>query len=1000
MTMTKEIAFEDAIETSLLVYGGYIKGTRAHYDVAMALDPVMLLAFLRETQPDAWAKLETYHGANVETKFLQRLVKELDARGTLDVLRHGVTDYGVSFRLAYFRPMSGRNPDALTRYAQNRLTVTRQLHYSAKDTAKSLDLVLAVNGLPVATAELKSHLTGQTVENARWQYRTLRDPKELLFQFKRRALVHFAVDPDEVAMTTRLAGEETSFLPFNRGRGKGGGNPDNATGYKTAYLWEEVWHRDQWLDILGRFLHLEVKDEFVGDKKVRRESLIFPRYHQLDAVRKVVTDARARGAGQHYLVQHSAGSGKSNTIAWLAHRLAILHNDNDETVFDSVVVVTDRRVLDRQLQDTIFQFEHKQGVVQKIDENSTQLAQALQAGTLIIITTLQKFPFVLDKIGTLPNRRYAVIVDEAHSSQTGEAAHKLKEVLAVKSLEEASKEDEKGEKGEDEEDVLNRSMAARGRQPNLSFFAFTATPKAKTLALFGTPGPDGLPRPFHLYSMRQAIEEGFILDVLRGYTTYSRYFKLTKAVEGDPEVDRKKAARGIARFVNLHPHNIAQKTEVIVEHFRQFVRGQIGGRAKAMVVTSSRLHAVRYKQAVDRYIADHGYDDLKALVAFSGTVHDEFDLDYTESGMNGFGERQLPEKFDTSEYQVLIVADKYQTGFDQPLLHTMYVDKRLAGVRAVQTLSRLNRPFPGKDSTLVLDFVNNPEEIERSFQPYYEGAHVEEETDPNALHDLVNELDGFQIYWQSEVDTFSKVFFKPQVKQTVTDQAALNAALDPAVDRFRHESQTRQTEFQHLLATYVRLYAFMAQLVPFQDAKLERLYAYGRFLLRKLPRGRSLTTLSLDNDVALQYYRLRKVAEGDIVLEVGAGVPVKGPTDVGTGEEELDGKVRLSEVIDVVNARFGTEFTTTDQLLFNQFEEALVADEQLAEQAQSNTMENFKYGFDDRFMDLVIGRMDENSAIFAKLMDDTAFAEAVKQVLLTKVFQRLKETPSNSDASM
>jgi len=560
--------------------------------------------------------------------------------------------------------------------------------------------VLSLNGIPIATAELKNPLTGQTWRNAVKQYKNDRDPKDQIFQFKKRALVHFAVDPDEVYMTTRLNGRSTYFLPFNKGNDNAAGNPVNPDGYKTAYLWEEVLQRDSFLDILARFIHLQIEERKLDGKTITTEKMIFPRYHQLDSVRKLVADARANGTGNNYLVEHSAGSGKSNSIAWLAHRLASLYNDQDEKVFDSVIVITDRLVLDQQLQNTIYQFEHKQGVVQKIEEDSTQLAQALTAGVPIIVTTLQKFPFVTDKIGDLPKRKYAVIVDEAHSSQGGESATELKGVLAAAAIrEEASKKAAEEGLPDYEEEIL-RNMAKRGKQPNISFFAFTATPKYKTLEVFGQPGPDGKPRPFHLYSMRQAIEEGFILDVLKNYTTYKTYYRLVKSIENDPEVDKKKAARALARFVSFHPHNIAQKTEVMIEHFQHFTRHKIGGKAKAMVVTSSRLHAVRYKEAFDKYIAENGYSGIKTLVAFSGTVIDPEirEKTYTEVGMNaGIKEKELPKKFDGGEYQVLIVAEKYQTGFDQPLLHTMYVDKLLAGVQAVFRLSRaLTAPTPAR----------------------------------------------------------------------------------------------------------------------------------------------------------------------------------------------------------------------------------------------------------------------------------------------------------------
>ena len=660
------------------------------------------------------------------------------------MIRHGFKCFGKKLRVAFFAPASGMNPETERRYKANRLTVTRQLQYSPNHT-NSLDLTLSLNGLPVATAELKNPLSGQRVKNAIRQYQQDRDPRDKIFEFKRRALVHFAVDPDEVYMTTRLARERTFFLPFNKGRDVGAGNPDNPDGYKTAYLWEEVWEREAWLDILSRFLHLEVKEEKKNGKKTTRETMIFPRYHQWDSVRKMEADARQAGAGKNYLIQHSAGSDKSNSIGWLAHRLASLHDAKDEKIFHCVVVITDRLVLDKQLQDTIYQFEHKQGVVEKIEQDSNQLAKALKEGVPIVITTLQKFPFVTEKVGELPARNYAVIVDEAHSSQSGESAAELKGVLAGQAIREQAQQEAEEQGLPDYEEEVLRTMAKRGRQPNLSFFGFTATPKYKTLEVFGERGPDGKPRPFHLYSMRQAIDEGFILDVLDHYTTYKTYYKLIKSIEDDPKVEKRKAALALARFMSLHPYNISQKTEVMVEHFRTFTRHKIGGRAKAMVVTRSRLHAVRYKQEFDKYIRGKGYTDVRALVAFSGEVQDPDipTVRYTEVGMNeGIREKQLPDEFDTDKYHVLIVAEKYQTGFDQPLLHTMYVDKRLAGIQAVQTLSRLNRTCSGKEDTFVLDLVNEREEIQEAFQPYYEHTIPGDEVDPHKLYELQSKGDG------------------------------------------------------------------------------------------------------------------------------------------------------------------------------------------------------------------------------------------------------------------
>jgi type I restriction enzyme R subunit len=992
----KEIAFETAIEESLLTHGGYLKGDPEVFDRELALDRGELLTFVRDSQPKTWAKLEGLLGAQTESTVLDNLLGALAARGSLDVLRHGFKCYGKQLDLAYFAPAHGMNPETQALYESNRLTVTRQLKYSLSNE-NSIDLVIGLNGLPVVTAELKNPMSGQTWRDAVWQYKTDRDPTELIFRFKARSLVHFAVDPDEVYMTTKLASKATSFLPFNKGDGTAAGNPPNPAGYKTAYLWEQVLTRDSLMDILARFLHLEVSERKLGGKTVRRETMIFPRYHQLDCVRKAEADARSNGAGQNYLIQHSAGSGKSNSIAWLAHRLASLHTRDDRKVFDSVVVVTDRRVLDKQLQDTIYQFEHKQGVVQKIDENSGQLAEALEAGTAIVITTMQKFPFVTEKIGQLPKRRYAVIVDEAHSSQSGQGAATMKTVLAGAQLSEQAAEEAEDDELDDYQEEVIKAMAARGRQPNLSFFGFTATPKYKTLEVFGRPGPEGKPEPFHLYSMRQAIEEGFILDVLQDYTTYKTYYGLIKSAADDPEVAKKQAAKALARFANLHPYNIAQKTEVMLEHFRTHTRHRIGGRAKAMVVTGSRLQAVRYKQEFDRQISEKGYSDIKTLVAFSGEVIDP-DLHgatFTEVAMNqGIKEKQLPEKFAGDEYQLLLVAEKYQTGFDQPLLHTMYVDKRLAGVQAVQTLSRLNRTAPGKEDTFVLDFVNEREEIYDSFQPYYEATAVGEQAAPAQLYVLQNELNDAQIYYLDEVEGFCGVFFQPKSEQTPADHAKLNAWLDMAVQRFverragEHGAQECE-EFRGKLVAFRNLYAFLSQIIPYGDTDLEKLYSYVRFLIPKLPRQASGPQYHFDDEVALKYYRLQKIHEGQIELTKGEGGVIDGMTDVGTGKAE-DEKVELSKLIEIINERFGTSFTQADELFFSQIREEAIADEQLQQAATANALEGFKIVFDKALEGLFIGRMEQNEEITAKFLDDKEFRGAVSRYLLKQVYEQIR----------
>ncbi len=989
-SITTERAFEEAIEHHLTEYGGYLKGDPKNFSRELALDRKTVFAFLQQSQPESWEKSSTTHGSDVESKIIQRLFKELDNRGTLDVLRHGFRDYGVHYRMAYFKPVSGLNPETQRLYQLNRLTITRQVRYSLKNE-NSIDMLLSLNGLPVAAVELKNSFTGQNVTDAEKQFMEDRDPRELLFQFKKRALVHFAVDTDKVYMTTKLARQETKYLPFNKGDNNGAGNPANPNGYKTAYLWEEVWEKDSWMDIIGRFLHLQVDEEKIDGKVVKKEKLIFPRYHQLDVVRRLSEDARRRGSGKNYLIQHSAGSGKSNSIAWLAYRLSSLHDKDDERVFDSVVVVTDRIVLDQQLQNTIYQFEHKTGVVQRIDKHSSQLAAALKAGTNIIITTLQKFPFVriLDEIEELPARNYAVIVDEAHSSQGGESADKMKEVLTMGDMSKANKEEQTDNEVEDDfEDVIRESMTAKGPQGNLSFFGFTATPKQKTLEVFGERNESGEAAPFHLYSMRQAIEERFIMDVLKNYVTYKTYFELSKAIVEDPRVNKKKAAKAIAKFVSLHPYNIAQKTEVMVEHFRQVAMNKIGGRAKAMVLTESRPMLLRYYDEFNRYINEKGYD-IGILIAFSA-FKDEFGIAYRESELNRFGEKQLPDKFSTDEYKLLLVADKYQTGFDQPLLHTMYVDKKLSGVKAVQSLSRLNRVYPGKEDTFVLDFANNREDILQSFQPYYEQTTLTESTDPNHLYDLKTKLEAAQVTRQSDIDDFCRIFFRPGRRHTKRDHAQLNAFIDPAVERYKALEDETQDDFKHTLNVYLRLYSFLSQIMPFQDIDLEKFYAYGRLLAKKLPKERLLEKFGLDDEVALEYYRLQKVSEGSIVLEQEGDGGLNPITDAGVrkDKEEL---APLSEIIDILNQRFGTDFTEADRHFFGQVEEEAVEDETLAKQAKSNDIDNFKFGFEDAFLRLVLNRMDKNQGIVAKILDDNDFGDFVKDWMLQKVYTRLNE---------
>jgi len=1012
--MHKEIDFENDIEHALITSGGYEKGDPHGYDAEAALFPADVIAFVQKTQPKIWDRLTQLDAGKAASMLLDSLVKELAAKGSLAVIREGFKCVGKTVRMAYFAPNTGLDPSATERYEDNRLTVVRQV--KTKSGAIP-DVVLAVNGLPVATLELKNPMsaTRWNVENAKYQYRFERDPKELLFAFRQRCLVHFAVDTELAFMTTRLEGKDTFFLPFNLGDHHGAGNPPAAGDVRTTYLWHKVLTRDSLMDILARFIHLAVTETTVatekGIKRHRKEEMIFPRYHQLDAVRTLTVHAQAHGSGHNYLIQHSAGSGKSNSIAWLAHRLSSLHDANNEKIFHSVVVITDRRVLDQQLQDTIFQFEHKLGVVQKIDENTQQLAKALSDGVPVIISTIQKFPFITQAIRTMETngntvaistagKRFAVIVDEAHSSQSGETAMELRKILNKDGIESAIAEqlldmDDEALSEEAKKSLL-REQLKRAKQPNLSFFAFTATPKFKTLCVFNEPGPDGK-APFHQYSMRQAIEEGFIHDVLAHYTCYKRYYKLIQKVEDDPEVPRRKAARALARFVEFHDYEIAQKVEVIVEHFRTHTRHKIGGRAKAMVVTGSREHAVRYKLGFDKYIKDKGYTDVKSLVAFSGeiTLKEFGDKKFTEVGMNnGIKESELPERFNTEEYQVLLVAEKYQTGFDQPLLHSMYVDKRLAGIQAVQTLSRLNRTTRGKTDTFVLDFVNEPEEIYTAFKPYYEVTPKGDDTDPQQLNTLAHKLAGWKVFTADEVSGWCEIWFRNRMNPTGGEHKQLNALLDLAVERFKKLGEEDQNLFKGQLISFRNLYGFISQIVPYQDSDHEKLYTYARFLLTKLPYTADNKRVHVDDEVELKYYRLQKISEGAIDLKTGEPEALYGPTEVGTGQADED--VHLSTLVGKLNERFGTEFTPADQLFFDQVRETAVANEQLRQAVMANSIENFEPVFNKHLENLFVERMDGNEEIFVRLMNDEAFRDIAASYLMKAVYKQVRSTDAES----
>lgn len=975
---TSEKSFEAHIET-VLTASGYRTREPKDYNVESCMDEEMLFEFIYATQPKEWEKLKQQHGEEVKAKFVYRLKQEIETRGTLDVLRKGLSDYGSRFQLVYFAPESSLNPEHALAYQNNIFSLIRQVKFSQKD-GKSLDTVIFINGLPISTLELKNYFTGQNVQNAIKQYRYDRDPREALFAFK-RCLVHFAVDNDLVYMTTRLAGKSTFFLPFNKGFENGAGNPLNPSGFKSAYLWEEVLQKESLLQILAEFMLVAVErttDEEGNEKE--KETLIFPRYHQLDAVRKMVAHAREHGAGQNYLIQHSAGSGKTKTISWLAHRLSSLHNADDQKVFDTAVVISDRRVIDKQLRDEVQQFEQTAGVVAAIDQGSSQLKEALESGKKIIVSTLQKFPFIVEELAKQEGKRFAVIIDEAHSSQSGESTKSLKKALG--SLEEAEAENTKEEELSSEDEVL-KELSSRGRQKNISFFAFTATPKEKTMELFGTKNADGTFAPFHLYSMRQAIEEGFILDVLKNYTTFQTYFNLIKKIEEDPQYEKKKGVALLKSYVELHDHAIGKKTELVLEHYLSHVRNKIDGYAKAMIVTRSRLHAVRYKLAFDQYIKEHNYP-IKTLVAFSGTVSD-VGKEYTEAGMNSLRSDKLTvETFKLPEYKILIVANKFQTGFDQPLLHTMYVDKKLGGVMAVQTLSRLNRTHKGKDDTMILDFANHEEEIQKAFQPYYDKAVLTKATDPNKLYDMERNLYDFHLYDKENVELFAKIFFKRGATQE-----KLHPLLDPIVEEYLKRDKKERIDFRDQLKNYIRLYAFLSQIVSFKDVNLEKLYAFLRMLARKLPVDKERLPVEITDNVNMDTYRIQQISSGSIALEKATG-ELKPMEGLGTGKGAGEEKEFLSLIIEEVNERFGTDFTDGDKVFFAELETRLTGNQTLNQSAKTNTKDALKLVFAHIFEDQLHTMVESNFDIYKKIVENAEFGKFVKEKMFEEVYTKLK----------
>jgi len=1017
--MHTEQHFENEIEHSLLTEGNYTQGNPKSYDKSTALFPDDVAEFIQKTQPKLWERLQMLFKDNARVELLRALNQELNIKGSLKVFREGFRIANRTAKMAFFAPNSGLNDTTRQQYEQNIVKVTRQV---ITEDNERIDLVISVNGIPFATIELKNQMsaTGWTVQDAIAQYRKERNPKGRLFEFKKRTLVHFAVDTDEVYMTTELKGEDTKFLPFNRGFNDGRGNPPVNDDVRTAYLWREILPKDSLMELIGRFLHLSREERKIrtnsGFRYITTESMIFPRFHQLDAVRKLVSHAKINGAGKNYLIQHSAGSGKSNTIAWLAHHLSSLHNANNEKIFHSVIIVTDRVVLDRQLQETVAQFEQTDGVVKKIDKDTHQLTAAIASNIPIIITTIQKFPYVMHSIQTkakqgeqvvldTTGKRFAVIVDEAHSSQSGETASELRQVLNKDGIESAiaaefmdlDEENLSPEEMEIQKNVL-REQFKRKRQDNLSFFAFTATPKWKTLALFDEPNEIGQ-TPFHSYTMKQAIEEGFILDVLANYTTYKYYFRLLNmADQKDLELPKNKAKKALMRFVNLHPSVISQKVEIIIEHFQTATRHKIGGYAKAMVVTGSREHAVRYKMAFDEYIAEKGYQDIKSLVAFSGKVilPEQSEKEYTEPAMNGgIKETELPEQFDSDNYQVLLVADKYQTGFDQPLLHTMFVDKTLSGVQAVQTLSRLNRTATGKEDTFVLDFVNKPEDIYEAFKPYYERTDLGNIPDEEKLGSLGNTLDEWQIYSQSDIDEFADVWFSNRTTPTNGEHKKLNAIIDKAVDRYLDLSgsiehkEEQQKLFKSQLQSYLNLYLFVSQILPYADSIHEKRYVYLKSLMMKLPKGSQAEKLDLSKMTILQYYRLQQISQGSIHLGNGEASPLKGSTDVGTGQVSLTDE--LDKLIQELNDSFTTEFTLADLLFFESIEKFAQENPDIVNAANNNPLSSFMDYFNTKLDDLLINLFEKFGESVSKILNNPQVKARVSRRLAKVIYQSIRK---------
>lgn len=1004
-----EKQFESNIEAFLISpAGGYRKSTDAGYTSSsgMALDIQILVGFVKATQPVMWQRFEKQCNSDPYRKFYKCFEDAVQMDGLLSVMRHGFKHRGMDFKVCYFKPESTLNDTAVKRYEQNVCQCIRQWHYSEQNN-NSVDMMLAINGIPVVAIELKNQLTGQTVDNAKLQWQYDRDQREPAFWLNHRILAYFAVDLYEAWMTTELKGTDTCFLPFNQGSGGAGndggaGNPQAEDDhYVTSYIWENVLQKDSLLEIIQKFISFEVKTEKKDGKNVTKKRLIFPRFHQLDVVRKLIADVRENGSGKNYLIQHSAGSGKSNSIAWTAYRLASLHNNDNEPVFTSVVIVTDRRNLDAQLQETITGFDHTLGSVCAIDEkkSSKDLRDALNAGKRIIVTTLQKFPVIYEEVDDTTDKRFAIIVDEAHSSQTGSSAMKLKAALA--DVSDALKEYAELEgKAEDEllddDDRLVHEMISHGKHKNLSFFAFTATPKGATLEMFGAEWQDGSYHPFHIYSMRQAIEEGFILDVLQNYTTYRTCYQIAKNTKDNPDVPQSKALKTIKKYEELHPYNIQQKSAIIVETFRNITKQKIKGKGKMMVVTASRLAAVRYYHEIKNYLESNGYHDVEILAAFSGSVKDPDDrkeIEWTESKLNGVNESQTKQVFH-DEGNILIVAEKYQTGFDEPLLHTMIVDKKLRGVKAVQTLSRLNRTHPDKQDTFIIDFVNTKEDILKAFQPFYQETSLSQEINTDLIYRTQKLLRAFKIYDDADIEKVNEIYFDEDKRKANKIQAAITNALLPIQQKYSALNQEQRYQFRKLCRTFVKWYGYITQITRMFDKQMHKEYIFCSYLAKVVPADPAMP-FDLGDRVKLEYYNLEKTYEGSIGLEKeekGVYEPAKLKKPVKMSETLSP----LQQVIEKINQQYMGNFTEGDRVVITTLHEKLKNNKKLMKAAKTDGRQIFEKNiFPQLFDDAAQEAYVESTETYTKLFEDAGKYRAIMNALAQAMFDELKNGTIN-----